>query len=175
MGMAFFIPKFTIYIQSRTKRLIEIKNPDHRNKDSRKYKKLQIWKLIDIKNIYHTMDETLEIGIKAVKNENRNISETKTHKIWNIKKLVQGTRNRCEAKKWTKLIVLNYTERGKQQKIYYYISFKFLFYTLYIFYILHTHTHTHTDTHKYTHTNTQTHKHTNTHTHKHTNAQTHKH
>merc|ERR1711867_114504 len=141
--MAFFIPKFTIYIQSKTKRIIEIKNSDHRNKDSRKYKKLQIWKLIDIKNIYHTMDEILEIGIKAVKNENRNISEAKTHKIWNIKKLVQGTRNRCEAKKWTKLIVLNYTDRGNQQKIYYYISFKFLLYTLYIFYILLTHTHTH--------------------------------
>ena len=98
------------------------------------------------------MDEILEIGIKAVKNENRNISEAKTHKIWNIKKLVQGTRNRCEAKKWTKLIVLNYTERGKQQKIYYYTSFKFLFYTLYIFYIPLTHTHTQTHTHTHTHT-----------------------
>ena len=79
--MAFFIPKFTIYIQSRTKRLMEIKNPDHQNKDSRKYKKLQIWKLIDIKNIYHTMDEILEIGIKAGKNENRNINEGKTHDL----------------------------------------------------------------------------------------------
>ena len=114
------------------------------NPRSSKYRNLQIWKLLDIKNIYLTMDKILEIGIKAVKNENRNISEAKTHKIWNIKKLVQGTRNRCEAKKWTKLIVLNYTERGKQQKIYYYISFKFLFYTLYIFYILLTHNPQHT-------------------------------
>ena len=131
--MAFYMPKFTIYIQSKTKRIIEIKNPDHRNKDSRKYKKLQIWKLIDIKNIYHTMDEILEIGIKAVKNENRNISEAKTHKIWNIKKLVQGTRNRCEAKKWTKLIVLNYTERGKRQQIYNYFYIISILYTTIIF------------------------------------------
>merc|ERR1712082_553999 len=133
--MAFYMPKSTIYIQSKTKRIIEINNPYHRNKDIIKHRNLQIWKLLDIKNIYHTMDEILKIGIKAEKNENRNISEAKTHKIWNIKKLVQGTRNRCEANKWTKLIVLNYTERGKQRKIYYYISFKFLFYTLYIFFI----------------------------------------
>ena len=39
--MAFYMPKSTIYIQSKTK--------------------------LDIKNIYHTMDEILEIGIKAEK------------------------------------------------------------------------------------------------------------
>merc|ERR1711895_190515 len=71
--MALFIPKFTIYVQSKTKKIIEIKKPDHRNKDIIKYRKLQIWKLIDIKNIYYTMDEIIEIGTKAVKYENRNI------------------------------------------------------------------------------------------------------
>ena len=85
-----------------------------------------------------------------IKYKNRIINEAKIQKDWKIKRLIQGNRNRCEAKK---LIVLNYTERGKRQKIYYYISFKFLFYTLYIFYILLTHTHTHIHTHK--HTNTQ--------------------
>ena len=79
--MASYVPKSTIYIQGNMKRIVEIKNPYHRNKDIIKYRNLQIWKLLDIKNIYHTMNEILEIGIKAVKNENRNISEAKTHKI----------------------------------------------------------------------------------------------
>ena len=108
--MAFYTPKFAIYIQSEMKKTIEIKNPDHPNKDIIKYRKLQIWKLLDIKNVYYTMDEIIEIGIKAVKYENRNISEARIHKVWKIKKLVQGTRNRCKAKKLTKLIVSNYTK-----------------------------------------------------------------
>ena len=131
--MTFYMPKLTIYIQSKTKRIIEIKNPDHRNKDIIKYRKLQIWKLIDIKNIYYTMDEIIEIGTKAVKYENRNISEAKIHKVWKIKKLVQGTRNRCKAKKLTKLIVLNYTERGKRQQIYSYFYIISILYTVIIY------------------------------------------
>merc|ERR1711989_58084 len=109
--MAFYVPKSTIYIQSSMKRIINIENPYHRNKDIIKFRNLQIWKLRNIKNIYHTMNEIIEIGIKAEKYENRNISEAKIHKVWMIKKLVQRTRNRCEAK-------LNYTEQGKRQQIY---------------------------------------------------------
>ena len=132
--MAFFIPKFTIYIQNKTKRIIEIKNPDHWNKDIMKYRKLQIWKLIDIKNNYYTMDEIIEIGTKTVKYENRNKSEAKIHKVWKIKKLVQGTRNRCKAKKLTKLIILNYTERGKRQQFYKYCYITFILYTVNTYY-----------------------------------------
>merc|ERR1711989_208476 len=128
--MAFFIPKFTIYIQSKTKRIIEI---NHRNKDIMKYRKLQIWKLIDIKNNYYTMDEIIEIGNKTVKYENRNISEAKIHKVQKIKQLVQGTRNRCKAKKVTKLIGLNYTEQGKRQQIYNYFYIISILYTVIIY------------------------------------------
>ena len=131
--MDFFIPKFTIYIQSKTKRIIEIKNPDHRNKDSRKYKKLQIWKLIDIKINYYTMDGIIKIGTKTVTYENRNIREAKIHKIWQVKKLVQETRNRCKAKKVTKWIGLNYTERGKRQQTYIYFYIISILYTTIIF------------------------------------------
>ena len=88
--MAFYVPKSTIYIQSSTKRIIDIKNPYHRNKDIIRFRNLQIWKLLNIKNIYHTMNEIIEIGIKAVRYENRNISEARIHKVWKIKKLVQG-------------------------------------------------------------------------------------
>ena len=127
------MPKYTIYIQSNTKRIIEIKNPYHRNKYIIKFRNLQIWKLLNIKNIYHTMNEIIEIGIKAEKYENRNISEAKIHKVWKIKKLVQGTRNRCEAKKLKKLIVMNYTERGKRQQTYNYFYIIFILYTVIIY------------------------------------------
>ena len=133
--MAFFTPKFTIYIQSRTKRLMEIKNPDHQNKDSRKYKKLQIWKLIDIRNILYTTNEIIEIRTKTEKHKKRNISETKIHKRWKIKKLVKQTRTRYKAKKLKKLIILNYTERGKRQQFYKYCYIIFILYTVNIYYV----------------------------------------
>merc|ERR1712101_49714 len=107
--MAFYMPKYTIYIQSKTKRIIEIKNPYHRNKDIIKFRNLQIWKLLDIKNIYHKGNEIIKFGIEEIKYKNKNINEEKIHKDWKNKKLVQGNRNRCEAKKLKKLIVLNYT------------------------------------------------------------------
>merc|ERR1712082_102306 len=127
----------TIYLQSSTKRIINIENPYHPNKDIIRFRNLQIWKLLNIKNIYHTMNEIIKIGIKAEKYENRNISEAKIHKVWKIEKLVQGARNRCET--------LNYTERGKRQQIYNY------FYNVFILYTIHTHKHTHTNTHTQTH------------------------
>ena len=133
--MAFFIPRFTIYIQSKTKKIIEIKKPDHRNKDIIKHRKLQIWKLLDIKNIFYTMNEIIEIGTKTEKYKNRNIREAKIHKVWKIKKLIDGTRNRCKAKKLTKLIILNYTERGKRQQLYNYCYIIFILYTVTIYYI----------------------------------------
>ena len=127
--MAFFIPKFTIYVQSKTKKIIEIKKPDHRNKDIIKHRKLQIWKLIDIKNIFYTTNEIIEIKTKTDKYKKRNISEAEIHKEWKIKKLVKRTRPRCKAKILTKLIILNYTERGKRQ---HFISTV----TLYLYFIL---------------------------------------
>ena len=98
-----------------------------------KYRKLQIWKLIDIKNNYYTMDEIIKIRTKTVTYENRNISEAKIHKIWQVKKLVQETRNRCKAKKVTKWIGLNYTERGKRQQTYIYFYIISILYTTIIF------------------------------------------
>ena len=133
--MAFFIPRFTIYIQSKTKKIIEIKKPDHRNKDIIKHRKLQIWKLIDIKNIFYTTNEIIEIRTKTEKYKKRNISEAKIHKEWKIKKLVKGTRNQCKAKKLTKLIILNYTERGKRQQFYNYCYVISILYTVIIYYI----------------------------------------
>merc|ERR1711867_405202 len=107
--MALFIPKITIYVQSETKKIIEIKRPDHRNIDIIKHRKLQIWKLIDIRNILDTMNKIIEIRTKTEKHKKRNISETKIHKEWKIKKLVKQTRTSCKAKKLKKLIILNYT------------------------------------------------------------------
>ena len=133
--MAFFIPKFTIYVQSKTKKIIEIKKPDHRNKDIIKHRKLQIWKLIDIKNIFYTTNEIIEIKTKTDKYKKRNISEAEIHKEWKIKKLVKRTRPRCKAKILTKLIILNYTERGKRQQFYKYCYIIFILYTVNIYYV----------------------------------------
>ena len=99
----------------------DIINSYHRNKDIIRFRNLQIWKLLNIKNIYYTMNEIVKTGIEAEKYENRNISEAKIHKVWKIEKLVQGTRNRCEA--------LNYTKRGKRQQIYNYFYNVFILYT----------------------------------------------
>ena len=76
------------------------------------------WRLLGVKNNYYKENEILKFGNEAIKYKNRNIDEVKMQKDWKIKKLAQGNRNRCKAKKLKKLIVLNYTERGKQQKIY---------------------------------------------------------
>ena len=123
--MAFYVPKSTIYIHSNTKRILEVKNLYHQDNEIIKFRNLKIWKLLDIKNIYHNRNEIIKFGGEAIKYKNRNINEAKIQKDWKIKRLIQGNRNRCEAKK---LIVLNYTERGKQQKIYNY------FYTISILY-----------------------------------------
>ena len=116
--MAFYVPKSTIYIHSNTKRILEVKNLYHQDNEIIKFRNLKIWKLLDIKNIYHKRNEIIKFGSEAIKYKNRNINEAKIHKDWKLKKLIQGNRNRCEAKKLKKLIVLNYTERGKRQKIY---------------------------------------------------------
>ena len=123
--MAFYVPKFTIYIHSNTKRILEVKHLYHQDNEIIKLRNLKIWKLLDIKNIYHKRNEIIKFGSEAIKYKNINTNETKTHKEWEIKKLIQENRNRCKSKK---LIVLNYTERGKQQKIYNY------FYTISILY-----------------------------------------
>ena len=115
--MAFYVPKSTIYILSNTKRILEVKNLYHQDNEKIKFRNLKIWKLLDIKNIYHKRNEIIKLGSEAIKYKNRNINEAKIQKDWKIKRLIQGYRNRCEAKK---LIVLNYTEQGKQQKIYNY-------------------------------------------------------
>ena len=104
--MAFYVPKFTIYIQNNTRRIIEVKNLYHKEQEINKFRNLEIWKLLDIKNIYHKRNEIIKFR-----------NEAKIHKDWKNKKLIQGNRNRCEAKKLKKLIVLNYTERGKQQDL----------------------------------------------------------
>ena len=81
------------------------------------------------------MNEIIKIGTKTEKYKNRNIREAKIHKVWKIKKLIDGTRNRCKAKKLTKLIILNYTERGKRQQLYNYCYIIFTLYTVTIYYI----------------------------------------
>ena len=123
--MAFYVPKFTIYIQSNTRRIIEVENLFHKGKEIIKFRNLEIWKLLDIKNTYYKGNERIKFGNEALK---YNIDEVRRQKDWKIKKLAQGNRNRCNAKKLKKLIVLNYTERGKRQKIYNY------FYTISILY-----------------------------------------
>ena len=116
--MAFYVPKSTIYTHSNTRKLLEVKNLYHKGNEIIKFRNLEIWKLLGVKNTYYKGNEIIKFGNEAIKYKNRNIDKTKIHKNWKIKKLAQGNRNRCEAKKLKKLIVLNYTERGKQQKIY---------------------------------------------------------
>ena len=127
--MAFYVPKSTIYIHSNTKRILEVKNPYHRDNEIIKCRNLRIWKLLDIKNIYQRGNEIIKLGIEATKYKNRNINETKIHKDREITKLVQGNRNQYGAKKLKKLTILNYTEQGKQQK--FIITFR-----LYLYFIL---------------------------------------
>ena len=123
--MAFYVPIFTIYIHSNTGRIIEAKNLYHKEQEIIKFRNLEIWKLFDIKNTYYKGYEIIKFENESL---NYNIDEVRRQKDWKIKKLAQGNRNRCNAKKLKKLIVLNYTERGKRQKIYNY------FYTISILY-----------------------------------------
>ena len=67
--------------------------------------------------------------IEAIKEKNRNRIKTKIQKNKQTKKLFQGNGNQCEAKKMKKLIVLNYTERGKRQKSYNYLYTISILYT----------------------------------------------
>ena len=100
---------------------------------------MEIWKLLGVKNNYYKGNEIIKFGNEAIKYKNRNIDETKMNNNWTNKKLgreftsgkqalcadtylirrkiKQGNRNWCEGKKLKKLIVLNYTERGKQQDL----------------------------------------------------------
>ena len=94
---------------------------------------MEIWKLLGVKNNYYKGNEIIKFGNEAIKYKNRNIDETKIHNDWKIKKLAQGNRNRCEGKKLKKLIVLNYTERGKRQKIYNYFYNVSILYTITIY------------------------------------------
>ena len=113
--MAFYVPRSTVHIHY---------NP---------------WRLLGVKNNYYKGNEIIKFGNEAIKYKNRNIDETKIHKYLTNKKLgiefksgkqalcadtylikrktKQGNRNWCEDKKLKKLIVLNYTERGKQQDL----------------------------------------------------------
>ena len=115
--MAFYVPHSTIYRHSNTGKLLEVKNIYHKGNEKIKIGNLEIWKLLGVKNIYYKGNEIIKFWNEAIKYKNRNIDETKIHKDWKIKKLAQGNRNRCEGKKLKKLIVLNYTERGKQQDL----------------------------------------------------------
>ena len=85
---------------------------------------------------FYTMIEIIEIGTKTEKDKNRHIREAKIQHLWKIKKLIDGTRNRRKAKKLTRLIILNYTERGKSNNyiitVTLYLHF-ILYYLLYIF------------------------------------------
>ena len=100
---------------------------------------MEIWKSLGIIKTYDKGNEIIKFGNEAIKYKNRNIDETKIHKYLTNKKLgiefksgkqalcadtylikrktKQGNRNWCEDKKLKKLIVLNYTERGKQQDL----------------------------------------------------------
>merc|ERR1712115_491449 len=97
--MALFIPKLTIYVQNKTKKIIEMKEPDHKNINTIKYRKLQIWKLLDINIILYTTNEIIEVGTKPEKHK----KESKIRKEWKIKKLTKRTRISCKARILKKL------------------------------------------------------------------------
>ena len=58
--MAFYAPKFTIYIHSNTRRIIEIKKIYHKEQETIKFRNLEIWKLLDIKKTYYKGNETIK-------------------------------------------------------------------------------------------------------------------
>ena len=97
------------------------------------------WTILGVKNIYFRGDELFKFGNKARKYKKlNNIDKTKIQKYLTNKKLgielksgkqascadtyltkgntKQRNTNWCEENKLKKLIVLNYTERGKQQE-----------------------------------------------------------
>ena len=135
--MAFYVPRSTVYIHSNTGKLLGVENNYHKGNEIIKFGNLEIWKLLGVKNNYYKGNEIIKFGNEAIKY--KNIDETKIHNDWTIKKLgigvttdkqalradtnlikrniAQGNRNWCEGKKLKKLIVLNYTERGKQQDL----------------------------------------------------------
>ena len=137
--MAFYVPHSTVYIHSNTGKLLEVKNIYHKGNEIIKFGNLEIWKLLGVKNNYYKGNEIIKFGNEAIKYKNKNIDETRIHKYWTNKKLgieftsgkqalradtylikrkiKQGNRNWCKDKKLKKLIVLNYTERGKQQDL----------------------------------------------------------
>ena len=133
----FHTPNNTIYVHRNTKRIIATENPYHQ--DTNRFRNLKIWKLFDIKTIYQRRNEKIIYKIEAIEEKTRNIIKTRIQKDKQSKKLFQGNRNQCEAKKMKKLIVLNYTERGKRQKSYNYLyTISILYtYTLPIFFSLH--------------------------------------
>ena len=102
------------------------------------------WRILGVKNIYFRGDEIFKFENQALKHNKSNNIKTdktkiqkcliKTHKKLVIEfksgkqascadtyltkgKTKQGNRNWCEENKLKKLIVLNYTERGKQQEL----------------------------------------------------------
>ena len=100
------------------------------------------WRLLGVKNNYYKRDKILKFEKKAMKHKKQNNIETNKTKIEKYltnrelgiecksgkqapcadtyltrRKTKQGNRNWCEENKLKKLIVLNYTERGKQQDL----------------------------------------------------------
>merc|ERR1711867_248981 len=108
--------------------------PAQKNINTIKLGKLQIWKLLDIRIILYGTNKIIEIGTKPEKHKKGNIKESKIHKEWKIKKLTKRTRMSCKAKKLKKLIILNYTERGKRQQFNKYWYITFIFYTVNTYY-----------------------------------------
>ena len=100
---------------------------------------MEIWKILGVKNNHFKGNEIITFGNEAIKYKNRNMNETKIHKYLTNKELgielksgkqalcadiylikrqtKQRNRNWCKDKKLKKLIVLNYTKRGKQQDL----------------------------------------------------------
>ena len=137
--MAFCVPHSTIYTQYNTWKLLGVKNNYNKGNETIKFGNLEIWKLLGAKNNYYKENEIIKFGHEAIKYKNKNIDETRIHKYWMNKKLgieftsgkqalhadtylikrkiKQGNRSWCEDKNLKKLIVLNYTERGKQQDL----------------------------------------------------------
>ena len=90
--------------------------------------------MLDIRIILYTTNEIIEIGTKPEKHKNGNIKESNIQKEGRITKLTKRTRISCKARKLKKLIILNYTERGKRQQFYKYCYITFILYTVNTYY-----------------------------------------
>ena len=116
--MAFYVPRSTVHIHYNPWRLLGVKNNYYKGNEIIKFEKksMKHKKQNNIETNKTKIEKYLtnrELGIEFKSGKQASCADTYLTK-GNTK---QRTTNWCEENKLKKLIVLNYTERGKQQEL----------------------------------------------------------